>query len=514
MRVDADASDGRLTWTINRDVRPVEADPSEAMQQSTVRFTMPEGWSYPDLHPDLEAVAVLLALRPFIGSALQLPRPISAGLADVLHDAFSITVDHVDDTLPIRRIDGGRVGLCFSGGVDSSAALLALPDATVCFFLDRSPPPGGAAQGLYRPEAARHACERVESLGWAMVTVASDLEYVRKPVGFPVFDRSSVESSGVPVVLCAGSMQLDAISWGTIAGVAYGTGFGGFIDHAAVTEHERWRRVFAAVGLPVLNPIAGVSEIASSRMVMGSALDGFAQSCVRGRIGEPCRNCWKCVRKTLIASALTGDWPAPEEMDRLLLVRDVRRQLHLTPFPLSDVLSYALSRYPTSSDLVDVLRTRLACNGADLTYLEHWYAPVSAVWPAAYVEGLERSLDSSVGRMSALEESCFRRWDPMQWEGQPAARAFALAAATYFDALAADTGRWTGLTERDEPFRQLSLDGPSCDEHVLERRERLQRLQAELTQLRSSTSFRRGHRLVTAAKAAAGRFPGGGSPDG
>lgn len=509
MKVDVDTADGRLTWTISPEAGPPEADPSDAMQQSSVRFTMPEGWSYSDLHPDLEAVAVLLALRPYIGSALQLPRPISAALAEVLHDAFSITVAHVDDTLPARRIDGGRVGLCFSGGVDSSAALLTLPDDTVCFFLDRSPPPPGITQGLYRPEAARHACERVESLGWAMVTVASDLEFVRKPVGFPVFDRSSVESSGVPVVLCAGSMQLDAISWGTIAGVAYGTAFGGFIDHAAVTEHERWRRVFAAVGLPVLNPIAGASEIASSRMVLGSSLEGTAQSCVRGRLGEPCRNCWKCVRKILVASALTGDWPAPEQMERLLLVRELRRHLHATPFPLSDVLCYALSRYPGSSDLVDVLRKRLACGVTDLAYLEHWYAPVKAVWPAAHAEEVEQNLDASVGRMSGDEESRFRRWDPMQWEDQPAVRAFALASATYFDALADDVGRWTGLSERKEPFRQSSLDGPIEDEDLRARREQLERLKAELAGLRSSTSFTRGHRLVTGVKVRVGRLPTG-----
>ena len=76
--------------------------------------------------------------HPFVATELDVGVPVSErfrqGLAAIRR--YSISFERGEVT-PYVAGPGSRPGLAFSGGVDSAAALLLMPDSTVPVFLDR-----------------------------------------------------------------------------------------------------------------------------------------------------------------------------------------------------------------------------------------------------------------------------------------------------------------------------------------------------------------------------------------
>ena len=66
------------------------------------------------------------------------------------------------------------MGLAFSGGVDSTAALSVLPPDTVPVFMLR--PEKG--KSLYNPQAALKSCNLLSEIGYDIRIVECDVEYV------------------------------------------------------------------------------------------------------------------------------------------------------------------------------------------------------------------------------------------------------------------------------------------------------------------------------------------------
>lgn len=465
MELEESFADGRFVWRI---------EGGSAYADDLV-FSTPSGWSPDATHPDLHAVAALLALRPFVDGRLRLPRAVSPRFAEVAGVEFGIEVAPVDATLQPRHIEGGRVGLAYSGGVDSTAALRLLPDDTCCVFCEMEGPTDHRST-MYRPEAARHAVRAVADAGWDVVSVGTSVEHLGERIAFPVTDASSVESSGAPIALLADHLRVDAVAFGTVMEVTYGVGFGPFKDHLRNIEHRRWRRLLNAAGIDALLPLAGVSEVGAMRVVAASPLGDFAQSCVRGDAGRPCMNCVKCVRKTLTGAAISGVWPDADEIDRLILVPQFRTTLRRTPVPLADVYCYALSRCPVTSELIDLLKLRFGVSTSAAEYLERGYPPAAQAWPAGKRDVVADRIDQLLGTMSADDIGAFEASVTMHRERDEAVRTFAEELVDRLDALAGQPGRASGLVPAERAF--LEIERPDTAE-LHEATQRLRRLNLE-----------------------------------
>ena len=91
-------------------------------------------------------------------------------------------IEDVDDSIsPIDFNEEGYPGLCFSGGADSAAALSVMPGRTIPIFLNRPLRKGS----LYDSSAPLAICKLLESSGYNMQIIESNLEYIRIPTGFP-----------------------------------------------------------------------------------------------------------------------------------------------------------------------------------------------------------------------------------------------------------------------------------------------------------------------------------------
>ncbi|MGD8150371.1 DUF6395 domain-containing protein [Ornithinimicrobium sp. Y1694] len=246
-----------------------------------------------DLHPDLLALVSLLVVAPYVDSHLDLSTPVSRELAGAVSEHLGFELGPVDADLAPREVPTGSTvtALAFSGGVDSCAASLMLPEDTIHCFLRRA---GGRSwrPARYRPEAALASVRAVERAGRPAWASRSNLEFVRRPAGYPVD-----WSNAAPAVLTAATRPVSALALGVILEATYSLSKAGYRSVPGGRALRRWAPVFAAVGLPLALPLASVSEVVTARMMLEEGAHLQPQSCVRGLPGRPCRACVKCFRK-------------------------------------------------------------------------------------------------------------------------------------------------------------------------------------------------------------------------
>ncbi len=372
-----------------------------------------------DVHPDLEALAVVLLLRPW-ANALAFDRGVSEPFARAVHEHLKVDLAPIDTTLEPRSTPAdGLPALAFSGGADSFAALTVMPTHTQAVFHRRIDPPAGEIRSIYRDDAAMYAIEQLQTRHGRFVSVVeSDFEHLRNAVGFPT-DWANAAAA----VLLADKRCFDSVSWGVIAESAYGIGHPVFLDWSR--RRVPWATAFAAVGLQFGSPVAGVSEVGTARICTGSPWSDLVQSCIRGQPGEPCRSCWKCFRKSTLDAALTGVWPSDADLEHMIRGRDSVKRLSQVPIPHEDVVAFTLARYPGSSRLMRLLRERVRADSSNLSWLKRWYAPSADGVADGHRAWVVAELDARLGRMSEREEQRMRAWDMRARMADPRTQAHA-----------------------------------------------------------------------------------------
>jgi hypothetical protein len=382
---------------------------SASMSGGTMRVRLPHPLAADQVHPDLEALAAVLVATPYTGRHLAVERPISSALAAAVTDSFGFQVEPVDPgAAPRSRPADGLPGLAFSGGADSSAALAILPPDTVSGFMRRIPPLEPSSPLLYRDDAAMHACEMLRAEGRTIHVFETDMEHLRTPLGFP-----TDWSNAIGLVLMADRLRLRSIAWGVVAESAYRIGHEAFADWAK--RRAGWSRLFEAAGLHFDAPVAGVSEVGTATIVSQSSLAGVTQSCIRGGVGTPCGNCWKCFRKSLLDAAITGAWPSDRDLDRLFEVREVDQKLSKLPIPHENVIGWIAGRYRGSHPKMRLLRRRALPPGETFSWLERWYGPAGDLLDDGHRDLVKANLDRRLGRMDRDQEAVFRGWDMTAW---------------------------------------------------------------------------------------------------
>lgn len=378
------------------------------LARRTARFLVdvPSG----QVHPDVLVVSALLCARPWVSREIPFTCsvPASRALAEAVRAGLGLVLGNVGDG-PGRAVPvGGRPGLCFSGGVDSVAALALLPDGTRSYHLLRLPPQDERRATLMNTRAAVESCEVVRRLGPPVTVVPSDVEYLRHPVGFP-HDLTIA----VPLLLHADVDGLDAVAWGAPLESTYRLQRGRYRDYAQSSFVAWWGPVFAALGLTVCVPTAGLSEVVTSAIVQRHPLGAAAQSCVRGaRLGRPCGRCGKCARKTLLASAVSGRWPTDGVLERQLRGTEARRHLLAEPMKVEPVLAHCAHRYLADGGRSDLLRIVAAKSGPDpRDWLTRSYEPALGLLPDRYRPGIARRLHTFASPMTADEEQTLRGYD-------------------------------------------------------------------------------------------------------
>jgi glycosyltransferase involved in cell wall biosynthesis len=260
--------------------------------ETNVFFEMPAGWKLEETHEDLFRTAHYVLTSPWEDGIL-------------------------DDWIPSRQ-PGWRPGLAFSGGIDSVASMLLMPQDTVLVYNRRK----GFKSALDHTNADRLFDYLLEATGRPVIQVASNHEIIRKKYGKSV-GFSTDYACAVQVILLADYLQLDSIATGMPLENTYlfhGHRYRNFGSSWFWRHHSE---IFKNIGLSIYQPVSGCSEVINQRIVMENGLLEFAQSCLRSdKPGVSCGACWKCFRKNSLAG---HDFTFSNEIETFLHQRPLKQ---------------------------------------------------------------------------------------------------------------------------------------------------------------------------------------------
>ena len=193
--------------------------------------------------------------------------------------------------LQSRRKKGLNPSLSFSGGTDSTAAYLVLPDDTILGYHERS-----FESRLKHDNAKKLINHLINVHDRRVLSIPSNHEIIRtyhdKNIGF-----STDFACASHLILLADHFDIGAIAFGMPLDNTWlwkGRAFRNFKNTLISNIGER---DFRHAGLDLLLPIAGISEAGAMKICQQSELMPFLNSCYERRCDEGCGECWKCFHK-------------------------------------------------------------------------------------------------------------------------------------------------------------------------------------------------------------------------
>ena len=191
------------------------------------------------------------------------------------------------------RNKGKNIGHSFSTGADSTAAMLLLPEDTILFYHERSEYLGGQMD-------QSNALNMINKMNRQVVISKSDNERINIFHGKIRGSFSTDFSCCAGLILLADYLDLGYISTGTMLGSTYIRKGWAYQDFGQSEYWTRWNYLFKKVGLELMFPVGGASEVITNKLVQNSKYKDLAYSCIRGKLGEECGFCYKCFRKGLL----------------------------------------------------------------------------------------------------------------------------------------------------------------------------------------------------------------------
>lgn len=196
---------------------------------------------------------------------------------------------------------GNNIGIAFSGGYDSIAAMELLPPSIPIFthYIKRS-----STQASKAIQATQHfdlhaiVSSNVQHLGDVFPHKKS---HPYGQWGFGVY--------GVSAVLFADYFDLGTVAVGHIIDYVYlgdGDGLQPSLGHGTFYNESNvrvWAEIierYAAAGLHFTLPLAGLTEVSTNEIHKTSPVAEHAHSCWGGDEGQPCDRCFKCFRKSML----------------------------------------------------------------------------------------------------------------------------------------------------------------------------------------------------------------------
>ena len=392
MEVEYSQVDGKINFIFSLSESDGSYSDKIKMGSNKISIDYKGNLSLHHIHFDHLALAAMLIANPFIGKELVLPFPISERFHESTKRITKYKIitqeNHID---PYEPGEGSKPGLSFSGGADSTAALVLMPKDTVSVFLDR-PLKRGAS--LYNKSAAYATIEHARNVGHDVRQIECDLEYLRDPVGFPTDLATSL-----PIILMASKENIDSVSYGTILESAYRVGHESSRDYINSGHYRVWGSLFEAAGIPLYMPVAGISEVGTSHIVMNSSFYDYTRSCIRGKFPKSCQNCWKCFRKTLVDKRLQGDPVDEADMAKWLKVKEVKYKLRPHPISHENVLSWSLQGENSGGETKQLLMNRMEGSIRNMDFLFSWYSPSIVLIPEKYRKETESKILNYLDKM-------------------------------------------------------------------------------------------------------------------
>tara|TARA_X000000368_G_scaffold417414_1_gene413746 strand:+ start:1239 stop:2738 length:1500 start_codon:yes stop_codon:yes gene_type:complete len=286
-----------------------------------------------------------------------------------------------NDWVPIRR-PGKYPGLSFSGGIDSTAAMCLMPNNTRLFYLERN------FESMIKHDNAHRFIDRLKNEGREIISIKSNHERIRtfhdKNPGF-----STDYACMAHLILVADFFDLDAAGTGMPLENTYFFHGSKVRDFMESSFWKRYAPMFAYLGIPIYQPVAGCSEIVNNTIVNKNGYKGFATSCLRSNVaGKTCNTCWKCFRKNIFNKL---DWNMSPEISKFLSKRPLKQGI-ATLYALQMMYNQKQEVPEEANDLIPLMKV-------DLNFLNHYWSPSLELLPQKYIQSTEKKLNEIVSKM-------------------------------------------------------------------------------------------------------------------
>ena len=228
-------------------------------------WDMPDGFQLNEIHPSLLHLSLEVLLSPWIPEV------------------------KTWDVKP--RQPGKNHSLSYSGGVDSTAALLLMPDDTLLAYHKRN----FTSMLNHSLPLSTFAAIR-ERTGRDVLCISSNHEKIRTyhelQNGF-----STANAACVHLILLADHLDLCSIAFGTVIENTWLKKGLTYRDFTLSHYWNYWSKKFQQAGLTYLLPINHITEAGALKICKQSQFSDVVNSCLRGRDGRWCGACWKCFHK-------------------------------------------------------------------------------------------------------------------------------------------------------------------------------------------------------------------------
>jgi hypothetical protein len=322
-------------------------------------FTSDEGsaqWKLPfrpgsvGIHPDLLMVATQALLSPWHKGLL-------------------------DGWTPTRQ-RGNKVGLAFSGGIDSTAAMLLLPDDAVLMYHRRS------YKSLLKHQGVMRLFRHLKKNGRKVYSIPSNHEILRQHHGLSNGFSTDV-ASAVHLILTADHFDLGGVAFGMPIDNTYLWHGHRWREFSASGWWRQWAPLMSSVGLDIVLPIGGISQASTVRLVQEAGLGDVVSSCLRAPF-PGCGRCWKCFHKhTLLGRE--ADFGA-REIQTFLAKRPLKTATHVL-------------WWINEHDRWDLVPDLAHLKEHDLSAWTTHYAPAFGLLPDWIRDHVQQAVEQSIPRM-------------------------------------------------------------------------------------------------------------------
>lgn len=237
----------------------------------------------------------------------------------------------------INRKKNDKIGLCYSNGIDSAAALLLLPpEKTIPIYIYRS----------FDDKYNMNALNGINKLEKCII-LKSDFEKIRqtfatdKIIGF-------CHGYGYASILCllADFLNIGSFSLGALYQTLFISSANKFVDIIDKNRPHgsffmRTRSYFNRLNIDLCLPVGALSEIATGNIVKQSHLNQSASSCQVLTDDGNCYKCFKCFRNFGRTGYLID---VPQSIEKLL---------EKNPLKLGPVTMYAVQKCGYSGKLTN-----------------------------------------------------------------------------------------------------------------------------------------------------------------
>jgi len=315
-------------------------------------WDMPRNWSLKKTHIDLLKLAEWVLLDPW----------------------FKGIIDGHEWT----RKPGLKPGISFSGGIESTAAMLVMPRNSVLAYHERD------FESMLKHDNASRFIKRLRWRYFRKVyIIKSNHEKIRnrfeKPNGF-----STDLACAVHLILLADFLDLDSIAVGMPIDNSWLSGGQKYRDFPQCGWYKKWMAPFRSAGLDILLPVNMISQAGCLEIVQKSGLGNWAQSCLRATAGETCGRCWKCFFK----NSLLGH---PIDLES----NEIRKFSSTYPLKTAAMVLYATKKTGMFTELEQLKRF----SEVNLDWFNQIYPPGFDLLPNKYRDGIESNLERFLNKM-------------------------------------------------------------------------------------------------------------------